>query len=139
MTATMNRVIQRYVHAHKDKINTNNVASSIAVIIAPFMTNILTKYDENDWHRVMRNRYVDEQGKLCFGMDWINDWRSNHPLAFNMMSYFARTMRQSLNFDPNVATDMVLEIIASWNWKVYPHERVAVRHTIYRIKRLIFA
>ena len=137
MIDAMNQVIQKYSREYKDKINSQNVASSISVVIAPFMVNVLSKYSEADFHMKMAQRYIDEQGKLCFGFDFIADWRDQHPYAFNIMTYFSRTLRNQLNFDVEIATDMVVDIIRAWKWHISAQEQKSIHHLLYRIKRII--
>jgi len=138
MTRQMVRVTERYILAHKDKINSENIATTIAVMILPFMQNILNRYDESDFHRVMRQQYVDEQGLLVPGFDFVGDWRKNHPTAFGIMTYFARQFRRNLNYNVEVATNLITDILLAWGWKISRVERNAIGHMLYRIKRLIF-
>lgn len=139
MTRAMVAVTERYVAANKDSINSENVASTIAIMIVPFMNNILTRYSEADFHRVMNQKYIDEEGRLVYGFDFVGDWAVNHRTAYGIMTYFARQFRRNLNFNLEVATNLICDIIRSWHWRVSPRERMAIAHMLYRIKRHIFA
>ena len=142
MTNKMNYVIQSYVNRYNVSgyfANTNNVnvIQNIALIVTPIMQGILQKYDQNDFHRVMSKTYVDEQGRRCYGFDFISDLRNNHPWAFSIAMGVARSNKKKLNFDVNVATQLVCDIFASWNWYVYPNEKMGMHHLLWRMHRLI--
>jgi len=142
MTSRMNYVIQSYVNRYNVSgylANTTNadVIRNIGIIITPIMQGILHKYSEQDFHRVMGKTYRDEQGRLCYGHDFIGDIRRNHPYAFSIAMAVVRSYRKKLNFDINVSTQLVTDIMSSWNWYVYPQEKMAMQHLLYRLKRLI--
>lgn len=135
----MVKVTERYIAAHRNSINSDNIASTIAVMIVPFMQNILTRYSEADFHRVMNQSYRDEFGNTVPGFDFLGDWARNHTTAYPIMIYFARQFRRSLNFNIDIATNLVCDIIAAWHWRVQPRERAAIAHMLFRIKKTIFA
>lgn len=135
MVQQMLRIIDSYVG--NKQINVNNVMSGIKVIIAPMMTHILSKYSEPDFHRVMTTTYKDEQGKTCSGFDFLGDWRRNHLLAYNAGLMVARSFKQQLNFNVDITTRMIVDIMRAWGWHVSPLEMLSLRHVLVRIKRQI--
>lgn len=142
MTNRMNHVVQAYVNrynvgSHLSNTTNSDVIRNIAIIITPIMQGILQKYDQHDFHRVMNHTYRDEFGRVCYGFDFISDIRRNHPLAFSVAMTVAKSYKKKLNFDVNIANQLVIEIIQSWGWFVYPHEKEGMRHLLFRLKRLI--
>ena len=139
MTSQMMATIKRYYEENKSQVKIQNVISGITVLIVPFMTNILGKYDEHAFHRAMTQTYKDEDGMICNGFDFIGDWKRNHALQFSVLVPAARMMRNSLNFNIDIATNLICDIIASWGWRLTFNERFAIRHLLNRIKRLIYS
>lgn len=142
MTNKMNQVIQSYVNRYNVGsylTNTNNadVIRNIGVIITPIMQGILHKYNEQDFHRVMNHTYRDEYGRLVYGFDFIGDIRRHHPYAFNIAMTVVKSYKKKLNFDVNVATQLVCDIFAAWDWYVYPKEKMGMKHLLWRMKQLI--
>jgi hypothetical protein len=101
------------------------------------MTGILNKYNETDFHNVMKKRYYDENGNLCWGFDYLGDIKHNHPFAYGIAMMVARANKRKLNFDVNIGAEMMIDIILSWGWRVWPHEKAAIHHMMYRIKNAI--
>jgi len=135
MVNVMLQVIDRYVH---DKtINVNQVMSGIKVIIVPIMQHILTKYSEQDFHRVMSGTYKDEYGMTCYGFDFLGDWRNNHQLAYQAGIMVARNFKQQLNFNVDITTNMMCDIMQAWGWYVSYREKMGIRQNLVRIKRLL--
>jgi len=142
MTHKMNHVIQSYVNRYNVSgylANTNNsdIIRNIGIIVTPIMQGILQKYNEQDFHRAMNHTYRDENDRLCYGMDFISDIRRNHPYAFSIAMTVARSYKKKLNFDINIATELVCDIFNSWNWHVYPNEKMGMRHLLWRMRGLI--
>jgi hypothetical protein len=142
MTRSMNRVIREYVNRYNKeadyfRVNKHSVIENIALIINPFMTNILRKYSEADFHRVMSQTYVDEDGRRCWGFDFLGDWSRNHKFAWSIAMALARSWKNKLRFDVEIASSLVFDIMNSWNWNVSPTERAAVKHMLYRVRRTI--
>ena len=138
MTDRMNQVIQSYVRRYNTSRYENvDVIRNIALIVTPIMQGILQKYDQNDFHRVMNRTYIDEQGRRCYGFDFIGDIRGNHPLAWSVAMTVAKSYKKKLNFDVNIATQLATDIMQSWGWYVYPQEQMGLRHLLYRTKRMI--
>lgn len=136
-TQTYKPTLDRYVHVNKQNVNTGKALQALQVITVPFMTNILNRYTEEDFHAAMSRQYYDEEGKPCFGFDFIGDWRSHHPLGFNAGLQITRMYRKSLQFDIDIATNLICDIIRSWEWHLSFSERMSIRHLLYRIKRLV--
>ena len=141
MTGRMNNVIQAYVNRYNSsgyiQAKNSDVIRNIAIIVTPIMQGILQKYNEGDFHRVMNKQYYDEQGRLCYGFDFIGDIRRNHPYAFSIAMTVAKSYKKKLNFDANIATDLVIDIMHSWGWTVTYTEKMSMRHLLFRMKRLI--
>lgn len=147
MTQRMLQVVQKYTTAYKPtldqyvRINQHNVDTqktlkAATVILVPFMTHVLNKYTEEDWHKAMGGRYRDEQGRLCIGFDFIADWRSNHPLGYFAGLQLARMYRRSIQYDVEIASDLIYDILSSWGWRISMSERMGIRHSLYRIKKI---
>lgn len=142
MSLKMQDVIQRYVSRYQEhdgyyKVSSENVTRSIQTIVTPIMMSILQKYNETDFHNVMKKRYRDEDGFLCWGFDYIGDMKRNHPWAWNVAMMIIRANKKKLNINVNVAAELMIDIMYSWGWRVWPHEKQAVHHMLYRVKRLI--
>lgn len=135
MTQQMFSVLQDYHARYKNKMSEQDTLQVIQMLLVPMMTNILTKYNEDDFHRVMNQSYTDELGHLSWGFDFIGDWRRNHTMAFNMAMPFVRMMGLRINTD--ILTQLVEDIIRSWGWQLKFIERDSLRHTIKRMKRLV--
>jgi len=139
MSDAMANTIKRYCQNYKGQIDINQVIQGITLIVVPFMQNILQKYSEQDLHNALRRHYKDDNGRLCEGFDFIGDWRKNHPIGFNILVNLARSpgIRNRLNFDVNIATNLIVDIMTSWNWNISFAERVIIHEQIVRVKRLI--
>jgi hypothetical protein len=141
MTDRMNNVIQHYINHYNQKgfiqVDNSSVIRNIAVVVLPLMQSILTRYNEDDFHRKMNHIYTDEYGNKAYGFDFIGDWRSHHPFAFNIAMQIASSYKRNLKFDPSVATQLVVDIMKSWNWHPTLQEAQGIRHMLWRIRKLI--
>lgn len=141
MTHKMRNVVKSYLVRYNPDgyytVTNENIMKNISMIVIPFMTTILNKYNEEDFHNAMKRRYYDEDGNLCWGWDYIADIKRNHPLAFRIARSYARMYKSKLNFNVNVAAELMIDIMLNWSWKVWPHEKQAIHHILYRIHRLI--
>lgn len=142
MTDQMNTVVQSYISRYNQKgyfqVDNSSIIKNISVVVIPLMQNILTKYNENDFHRKMNHVYTDEYGYRAYGFDFIGDWRSNHPFAFNIAMQIVRNYKKGLKkFDIDIATGLVIDIMRSWGWHPTINEAKGIRHLLWRMKRII--
>ena len=131
MTARMNHVIQSYanrynVSGHLRDVSQQDVIRNIAIIITPFMHNILQRYTEADFHRAMNRNF-----------DWVADWSNHHRFAWSVAMSIAHSYKRKLKFDVPIATQLVIDIIHAWNWSVTQQEAWSIRNLLYRISKII--
>lgn len=135
MINSMLRVIDAYViHGY---ISSPQIVALVKVLFVPQMTYILKKYSERDFHRLMRQVYVDERGQRIMGFDFIGDWKKHHSLAFTIALAIGRNFRNQLNYDVDVMANLMVDIMKSWGWNVQSHEKMSLRHDLVRIKRIL--
>ena len=139
MNEAIRRVANRYAKQYKSKLTADSVVSSILVIVTPFLSNVFQKYSEADFHRAMSGSYIDEDGRQVPGFDFIGDWAKNHNTAFPIMLYLARMYKKDLNFNTEIASKIIVEVMREWGWTVNHNEVYGIRYLFYRIKKVIFS
>lgn len=135
MINSMLRVIDAYFQ--RGYINSPQIISLVKILFVPQMTYILKKYSERDFHRLMRQVYIDERGQKIMGFDFIGDWRKHHALAFTIALTIGRNFRNQLDYNVDVMANLMVDVMRSWGWNVQPHEKASLRHDLIRIKRIL--
>lgn len=114
--------------SHALDIFVKKIVNSILVDMAiPWLVDCLEKYSEEDFHKKMNDPLFD----------FINDWETNHHKKFKAFLIGARRMRHAYDFNSQVITKRVSEILQNHGWTIRENEYIRLYVTMEQLRGMI--
>lgn len=115
---------------HALDIFVRKIVNSLLVEMAiPWLVECLKKYSEQDFHKRMADPMFD----------FINDWETNHHKKFKAFMMGARRMRHAYDFNSQVITSRVVDILKEHGWSIYENEYIRLYFTMEALRGKIEA
>jgi hypothetical protein len=105
--------------------------------MVPWLLKVLTKYSEPEFHAQMSGTYINAQGQPAKGKDFIADFYQNHRRSFSAFIKLTRKYRNILQVDVNDQLNKLVYVMNQKGWTVYPHEKMCIQDTLYKIMAMI--